>query len=65
MRHIFHEILARYLASDQFAFDASPHELWPQPRPSWYPEVRSHVGRSPAPERGRHRRVYRELERQG
>lgn len=61
MRHIFHEILARYLASDQFAFDVSPRELWPQPRPSWHPEVRRHTG-SPAQEHGRHREVYRELE---
>ena len=61
MRHIFHQILARYLASDQFAFDASPRELWPQPRPSWHPGVRrgsEHL----VPERGRHQRVYRELE---
>jgi hypothetical protein len=63
MRHIFHEILARYLASDQFAFDVSPRELWPQPRPSWHPEVRRHAG-SPAREHGPHREVYRELEPQ-
>jgi len=29
MRNIFHEILARYLATDQHAFDTSPRELWP------------------------------------
>jgi hypothetical protein len=29
MRHIFHEILARYLDSDQYAFEATPRELWP------------------------------------
>ena len=66
MRHIFHEILARYLANDQFAFDASPRELWPEPRPTWHPEVRrnSRNSGSPAPERGRHDRVHRELESQ-
>jgi hypothetical protein len=63
MRHIFHEILARYLASDQFAFDASRRELWPEPRPVWHPEARKCTG-SPAPERGRHHRIYRELEPQ-
>jgi hypothetical protein len=64
MRHIFHEILARYLASDQFAFDASRRELWPEARPSWHPEVCRNTG-SPARERSRHHRVYRELEPQG
>ena len=63
MRNIFHEILARYLESDQFAFGASSRELWPEPRPTWHPEVRGNT-ESPAPERGRHRKVYRELEPQ-
>ena len=31
MRSIFHQILERYLASDQHAFDAYSHELWPEP----------------------------------
>ena len=63
MRNIFHEILARYLESDQFAFGASSRELWPEPRPTWHPEVRGNT-ESPAPERDRHHKVYRELEPQ-
>ncbi len=61
MRHIFHEILARYLDDEQHAFDTSPRELWPESRPSWHPQAPRVTG-SPAPERGRHPRVYRELE---
>jgi hypothetical protein len=63
MRHIFHEILARYLESEQHAFDASPRELWPEARPTWHPQA-SRVTGSPAPECGRHHQVYRELEPQ-
>ena len=63
MRNIFHEILARYLETDQFAFGASSRELLPEPRPTWHPEVRGNT-ESPAPERGRHHKVYRELEPQ-
>ena len=37
MRHILHEILQRYLDSDQFAFEASPRELWPSPQPASRP----------------------------
>jgi hypothetical protein len=29
MRHIFHEILARYLDTDQYAFEPTPREFWP------------------------------------
>lgn len=32
MRHVFHEILARYLDTDQFAFETTPRELWPSDR---------------------------------
>ena len=63
MRHIFHEILARYLDSDQFAFDPSPRELWPEARASWHPQAPRVTG-TPAPARGRHHGVYRELEPQ-
>lgn len=63
MRHIFHEILVRYLESDQYEFHTSPRELWPEPRTTWHPEAPQVTG-SPAPERGRHHRVYRELEPQ-
>ncbi len=63
MRHIFHEILARYLASEQHAFDASPRELWPEPKASWHPQARKAAGTS-APEVGRHLRAYGELEPQ-
>jgi hypothetical protein len=48
MRHVFHQILARYLASDQFAFDTAPRELWPEARPTWHPEAPRSTG-SPAP----------------
>ncbi len=34
MRHIFHQILERYLDSDQLAFDTSPRELWPSTQPA-------------------------------
>lgn len=63
MRHIFHEILARYLASEQHAFDASSHELWPEPKPSWHPQSRQAAG-TPAPQHGRRHRAYGELETQ-
>ncbi len=63
MRHIFHEILARYLESEQHAFETSPRELWPESRPPWHPQA-PQVSRKPsARERGR-QRVYRELEPQ-
>jgi hypothetical protein len=62
MRHIFHEILARYLNTDQFAFDTSPRELWPDPRPSWHPQSNRACG-SPNPKRGRLARDCSELER--
>ena len=29
MRNIFHEIFARYLATDQHAFETTSRELWP------------------------------------
>jgi hypothetical protein len=29
MRSIFHEILARYLGTEQHAFEATSRELWP------------------------------------
>jgi hypothetical protein len=63
MRHIFHEILARYLLSEQHAFETSPREFWPQSSATWHPQAPRVTG-SPAPERGRHRRVYHELESQ-
>ena len=63
MRHIFHEILTRYLESEQHAFDPSPRELWPASRATWHPQAPRVTG-SPAPERGRPHRVYRDLEPQ-
>ena len=63
MRHIFHEIFARYLDGEQHAFDASPRELWPEPTRSWHPGSDQASG-SPAGERGRRQRVHRELESQ-
>ena len=32
MRNIFHEILARYLDTDQHAFETTSRELWPSER---------------------------------
>ena len=32
MRHPVHQLLLRFLDSDQFAFDPSEHELWPSER---------------------------------
>ena len=61
MRHIFHEILARYLTTEQSAFDTSARELWPESRPSWHPQAGRASG-SPDPARGRHPRDYRERE---
>jgi hypothetical protein len=63
MRHIFHDILARYLESEQHAFDASPRELWPEPRSEtrWQAAARA----AGQPERAdSHPRIYRELEPQ-
>jgi hypothetical protein len=61
MRHIFHRILDRYLEGGQYAFDASPRELWPEPKRSWHPLVGQPSG-APAPEHGRRNGVHRELE---
>jgi hypothetical protein len=63
MRHIFHRILDRYLDGGQISFDASPRELWPEPRPSWHPPVAAEAVRWPSERKGQ-RRVYRELEPQ-
>ena len=63
MRHIFHRILERYLDGDQIAFDASPRELWPEPKASWHPAVDTEAA-SAQPERKGIQRVYRELEPQ-
>ena len=43
MRNIFHEILARYLDSDQHAFETTSRELWPERF-----EFQLQVGRSAA-----------------
>jgi hypothetical protein len=63
MRSIFHEILARYLESEQHAFDASPRELWPeaQPETRWQAAARG-PGRA-AKRRGK-QAAYGELEPQ-
>jgi hypothetical protein len=63
MRSIFHEILARYLDSEQHAFDASPRELWPETRASWHPLAQAQPASRPV-ERSKEQRVYRELEPQ-
>jgi hypothetical protein len=61
MRHVFHEILARYLDSDQHAFEATSRELWPEPRASWHPPVTGQTGGRKS-ESARRQRVNRELE---
>ena len=63
MRHVLHEILARYLDSDQYAFDASPRELWPEANSGRHPESDEKATSRPS-ERVSHHRVYRELEPQ-
>ena len=63
MRSIFHEILARYLDSDQYAFDASPRELWPEPSSERRPESANKAA-SRASERVTQQRAFRELEPQ-
>ena len=63
MRSIFHEILARYLDSDQYAFDASPRELWPEPTTERRPQSAGKAT-SRANERVSKHPVYRELEPQ-
>jgi hypothetical protein len=63
MRHIFHRILDRYLDGDQIAFDASPRELWPEPKASWHPPVAPQATHWPAEPPGR-RGIRRELEPQ-
>jgi len=63
MRSIFHEILARYLDSDQYAFDTSPRELWPEPSLKRHHETAGKAT-SRASERASQQRVYCELEPQ-
>lgn len=62
MRPILHEIFARYLNSEQAAFDASPRELWPVERYSFANRQRgtgsgAGRGRSPRGE-GKSRREH-------
>ena len=61
MRHIFHEILARYLDNEQHAFDPSWREYLPDVRPSWHPPVPGGSG-GQVPERARRQRIHREFE---
>lgn len=44
MRHIFHEILARYLDDEQHAFEATSRELWPERWSTWHPPVAGQAG---------------------
>jgi hypothetical protein len=64
MRSVFHEILARYLAADQYAFETSPRELWPETRPSWHPQAGGSPGGGRSGKPGGGRGVYGELEPQ-
>jgi hypothetical protein len=61
MRHVFHEILARYLDNQQHAFDPTWREFWPDTRSSWHPPVTGQTG-GQLPESARRQRVHRELE---
>ena len=63
MRSVFHEILARYLDSDQYAFDTAPRELWPEPSFKSRPETATKAA-SRASERACNHQIYRELEPQ-
>jgi hypothetical protein len=63
MRSIFHDILARYLDSDQYAFDTTPRELWPEPSIERRAESAGKAA-CRASERATQHRVYRELEPQ-
>lgn len=64
MRHVFHEILARYLDNEQHAFDPSWREFWPDVRPSWHPLVAARAS-GQVPERARRQGIHRELEPHG
>ena len=64
MRHIFHEILERYLDSEQAAFDTSVRELWPTERFVLRTPAATHGsgsgagrGRKPARDGGAHREL--------
>ena len=59
MRSLAHQLLARYLRTDQYAFETTSRELWPQPtvQPQ---ETRSHASSRQAGDNG----VYGELEPQ-
>lgn len=61
MRHIFHEILARYLDNQQHAFDPGWREFWPDEKPSWHPPVPGQSG-GELPARARRQRTPREFE---
>jgi hypothetical protein len=61
MRHIIHQILARYLNSESAAFDASLRELWPTDRYAFRPRSAGN-GAAPAEEPARNRAASRELE---
>jgi hypothetical protein len=63
MRNIVHEILARYLDSDQYAFDTSPRELWPEPSSERRPESAEKASSRPSERASKHQ-VYCELEPQ-
>ena len=61
MRHVFHEILARYLDNQQHAFDPSWREFWPDTRPSWHPPVATQPG-GQVPAGARRQLVHRAFE---
>jgi hypothetical protein len=64
MRHVFHEILARYLDGEQHAFDPSWREFWPDVRPTWHPPVAAQpAGQHPQP--ARRQRLHREFQPHG
>jgi hypothetical protein len=63
MRSIFHQILARYLATEQHAFDTAPRELWPETGYVPHAEAPESARSQPA-ERDHACQVYGELEPQ-
>ena len=62
MRHILHEILARYLANDQYAFETTSRELWPESH--FPPQPQAGGNGSGLAERGAGKRINREPESQ-
>lgn len=62
MRNIVHEIVARYLESNQHGFDTTPRELWPSERFEFQLQIGRGAGLAAEP--SKRRADNRELESQ-